>query len=1551
MNGKIKIISILSILVLCLSIIKNLEVKFAPSISPTQPIASVPKIQDKGIKIKSIDLQEKINNWNDTNTINLPPLDHESLITKAIELEKNGVFRFATSRNVSIKPRKNGSWINRKNTSTWEFKIKSKGAKSLNLTFADFYLPEGASLSIAKDHKNSRPIVFTSVDNDSHGQLWTPLFRTDQLKLKLTSPTHLVAQTQLHLTKINHGFRDAGANFKISSNTSGSCQIDVICSAKDNSDYGPIIDIYRDQIESVGAFTLNGIDTCSGALINNTNNDLRPLFLTAEHCGISPSNAASMVVYWNYENSFCREIGSNVNGRIGDGPTTQFNTGAVLRAEYAPTDFALVELDDPVKPEHSPFYAGWNRSPQNPELTVGVHHPGISEKRISFYLNPTTITEFLGASPDSDENFLRISKWNFGTTEPGSSGSPLFDDKGRIVGQLTGGYSECGKDLGPDYYGRLFKSWIGGGTPSTRLSDWLDPKGSEIESIDGIYSNELITIEDGSIVEGNSGTSVMEVKIKINEPSTGSIFVRVRSADGTATIEDNDYIKVDKIVEFSPGETIKKIPLTIISDTKVEEKEFLTLNLSEATKSRASSRPAKIEIINDDYIKPEITSALELNASTNRNLYYQIEAQNTPTSFSISESPQGMKIDNKTGLITWIPPSTGQFTVNIIATNAQGSDVKTLTVIVEPDNLSNAIDIQELPILINNGSPGWRRQINTTWDGSDAARPDPIDNDESASFAIEIEGPELVYYWWKVSSEQDYDYLSVSIDGNKQKQISGEIDWQQSTLRIPEGKHLISWTYAKDVNGTGGLDTAWVDQISLASKSTLPVITSPLSLKVIKDKELNYEITSIDSSASYFVSELPEGLEFDSDKTIKGSPKQSGTYEIILTADNGNSFSSSLIIQVIEPIDIAIQGANPLQKTYNFSGSGNNFWTPQKDISNDGIESARSGIIGDYEETTMSVTLTGPGTVNFSWKVSSETEYDFLSFSIDDISKQRISGEIDWTDLSFFIPDGDHTLVWKYEKDDGFSEGDDAGWVDNFIFIKKAKPIISVENNLSYYLGETVRISLSTENISEPVSFDDLPSWLGYDQESKSITGNPPNPGIYQFKVIAINGDERTEKSITINVVWPITEALSDLDWKATGNAFWFPQSIITLDDSPSAQSGKINDNQNSTISLNLTGPARVSFWWKVSSENEYDYLSVYLNEQILQHRISGEVDWEKRAINIPAGDHSITWTYSKDVAISSGRDAGWIDKVEVFYEGSPEIIIEKNYTFEINEKIEIPFSFNNNPNSIGTENLPNWLTINQGAQLITGKAPEEGTFNFNLWAENDIGRASKDIRLEILKPLDTNTPLIDWQYSGNSNWFSQETITKIGESASQSGKINDDEFSALSTNLDGPGLLTFWWKVSSEFEYDFLSIRLDGEYIDYISGEVDWEKKSITIPEGKHQVEFIYSKDISDSNGLDAGWIDGIIFTQTSPTLEDIEILGATFEEITIRLRIDSSASEARIVKSYDGKIWEPTRTLSDGISDWFKKPQDGWNMINQVNISVDVQKNPSLLLRLEIK
>ena len=71
--------------------------------------------------------------------------------------------------------------------------------------------------------------------------------------------------------------------------------------------------------------------------------------------------------------------------------------------------------------------------------------------------------------------------WEIGVTEPGSSGSPLFDVEGRIIGQLFGGGAACSGTVDNnlyDYYGRLGVSWEGGGTSSTRLRDWLDPSDS-----------------------------------------------------------------------------------------------------------------------------------------------------------------------------------------------------------------------------------------------------------------------------------------------------------------------------------------------------------------------------------------------------------------------------------------------------------------------------------------------------------------------------------------------------------------------------------------------------------------------------------------------------------------------------------------------------------------------------------------------------------------------------------------------------------------------------------------------------------------------------------------------------------------------------------------------------------------------------------------------------------------------------------------------------------------------------------------------------------------
>jgi hypothetical protein len=85
----------------------------------------------------------------------------------------------------------------------------------------------------------------------------------------------------------------------------------------------------------------------------------------------------------------------------------------------------------------------------------------------------------------------------------------------------------------------------------------------------------------------------------------------------------------------------------------------------------------------------------------------------------------------------------------------------------------------------------------------------------------------------------------------------------------------------------------------------------------------------------------------------------------------------------------------------------------------------------------MQTTVTnGPGTLTFWWSVSSELGYDYLEFYLDGILQNgRISGEVSWTQQTFNIAAGSHTLRWRYFKDIGLSSGQDRGWVDQVSFV------------------------------------------------------------------------------------------------------------------------------------------------------------------------------------------------------------------------------------------------------------------------------------------------------------------------------------------------------------------------------------------------------------------------------------------------------------------------------------------------------------------------------------
>jgi lysyl endopeptidase len=397
--------------------------------------------------------------------VGLPTVDRrEAALVDAARDEQGEPQRFAEPRQVDLSPENSGTWEVLPGTGDlWRLRVSCPEVLSLNLGFSEFDLPAGAVLRVFAADGTGPVMEFGQLDNRPHGQLWTPVLLTDELVVEFQVPARTAADWSLHLGTVGCGYRFFGEE---PADKSGACNIDVVC---------PEGDPWREQITSVGVYTVNGYWTCSGALVNNTEQDQRPYFLTADHCDVSSVDALSVIVYWNFQSPVC--------GQQGGGSLTQFTQGSTLRANFADSDFALLELDASPNPAFGVNYAGWDRSGDIPGQAVAIHHPQTDEKSISFENDPLSITTYLESVSPGNGTHLRVADWDLGTTEVGSSGSPLFDGQQRIVGQLHGGYAGCGNDLA-DWYGRLSQSWVGGGANTNRLSSWLDPHGLGCTTLD-----------------------------------------------------------------------------------------------------------------------------------------------------------------------------------------------------------------------------------------------------------------------------------------------------------------------------------------------------------------------------------------------------------------------------------------------------------------------------------------------------------------------------------------------------------------------------------------------------------------------------------------------------------------------------------------------------------------------------------------------------------------------------------------------------------------------------------------------------------------------------------------------------------------------------------------------------------------------------------------------------------------------------------------------------------------------------------------------------------
>ncbi len=349
----------------------------------------------------------------------------------------------------------------------YQLGIECKHAVSINVVFDRFKLKMGSRLYLVGANSSNYIGAYTSLNNSDANVLGTELVNDSKIIIELVEPMTNVGTSELHLSSVIHGFRSLETMVKRGLNGSGICNIDVNC---------PQGKGFEQQRNAVGLMINSTGGFCTGTLMNTTIGPYKPYFLSANHCGADPTSWIFRFRWESPEES--ADCGTSKPSL--DAPKDMTINGAKLVASYKLSDFLLCELNAAPNPSWNVTYAGWDKSGETPKSGTGIHHPYGDIKKISLDYKPLVAEAFVKGEPLNHW----LTNWNVGITESGSSGSPLFDQNHRVVGQLHGGDSDCISKFMTDSYGKLSESWNGGGTPESRLSDWLDPVDAHVDFID-----------------------------------------------------------------------------------------------------------------------------------------------------------------------------------------------------------------------------------------------------------------------------------------------------------------------------------------------------------------------------------------------------------------------------------------------------------------------------------------------------------------------------------------------------------------------------------------------------------------------------------------------------------------------------------------------------------------------------------------------------------------------------------------------------------------------------------------------------------------------------------------------------------------------------------------------------------------------------------------------------------------------------------------------------------------------------------------------------------
>jgi len=432
------------------------------------------------------------------------------------------------------------------NGSVWATAITSPGALGQRIAFDQLALPPGAELILYDAGHPENALGPLDTANIHEWPCWAPACPGETVVIECRFPSDSTVEPfSLRVARVAHIYRDP---LKAASDKSlaGTCNKDVTCR--------PEWADFALAVGGLGTIDSSGVLFCTCTLLADANPCVTPPYvLTANHCvrgQTGTRGAESLEFYWQYQTSACdgtapslltvpRTVGGAdyLAGMTGDG-----DSGGGC-------DFTFLRLRN--EPPANLPRMGWTATPPPVGTPViCIHHPHGDFKRIS----DGTLTNVSNTCPD----WYHQVTWTLGTTEAGSSGSPLaVKATGQIIGQLWGGDASCYTPAAPDYFGRFDQTY-------TAIRALLEPPAAFMDHL-------------AASADEDSGT--VSIALSLSRPATGPTDVLVTPEAGTA-LPGKDYADTPQTVRFDTGQSGQTCAFPILPNLRLDGNRTFTLRLS-----------------------------------------------------------------------------------------------------------------------------------------------------------------------------------------------------------------------------------------------------------------------------------------------------------------------------------------------------------------------------------------------------------------------------------------------------------------------------------------------------------------------------------------------------------------------------------------------------------------------------------------------------------------------------------------------------------------------------------------------------------------------------------------------------------------------------------------------------------------------------------------------------------------------------------------------------------------------------------------------------------